>query len=142
MRTIFLILSFSALLFAEEIQVVSCKAVMKQDPVPEFKILAKIYKDLSKNPDKWVCAYNNCDYEHKGGWFAIKKDKSMVFHWDKEKSQTVNFVGVVESNKFFFTRTRFDKYDISHFDAWEKEEAYKMQDIVVEAYTSPVESCQ
>lgn len=121
-----------------EINVVSCKNILKKDSVSDFKILANIYKDLKQNPDSWVCAYRNCDYYKEKGWFAIKKDKSMVFVWYKEENETVNFVGVVDKGEFFFTRTRIDKYDIKHFDAWEKEEAYKMRDFVVELFTSDV----
>ena len=93
--TIVLIMAISSL-SAYDIDVVNCRSALRNDPPPSDKILDKTYNDMWRNPDDFVCAYHPCDFSHTEGWFAIKKDRTMVFHWEKKKAPRLQFTMKIE----------------------------------------------
>ena len=107
--TIVLIMAISSI-SAYEIEVVNCRSALRNDPPPSDKILDKTYNDMWSNPDDFVCAYHPCDFSHTEGWFAIKKDRTMVFHWEKKEDTTITIYYDDTTNGLI--RISFNKYGV------------------------------
>ena len=107
--TIVLIMAISSI-SAHEIEVVNCRSALRNDPPPSNKILDKTYNDMWSNPDDFVCAYHPCDFSHTEGWFAIKKDRTIVFHWEKKEDTTMTIY--YDDTRNGLIRISFNKYGI------------------------------
>ena len=133
---------FATIVSAHDIQVVNCETILKIDAPPADKILHDVYVDIEQNPSDFVCAYDACDFQHNTGWFAIKKDKSVVFHWDKRDNTTVNMI--VESNdRFYFilSVSKFNRYGIRDNNVAVDTPAKQYFDIFVDVLLASVDVC-
>ena len=112
MKLHILILSFAISVFAFDIDVVSCSSVVKSDPPPYDKILSDVWVDIKKNPNDFVCAYNPCDFIHKDGWFAVKKDRTIVFVWNKNETSVARPTTrhIITDTDGYISVIDFDKY--------------------------------
>lgn len=141
MKQIFIVLVFAIASFAFDIDVVDCKTIMKHDPPPADKILSTTYQDIKRNPSEFVCAYDACDFHHNDGWFAIKKDRTVVFTWDKRKNTTMSLLGETKDGVYMVVRVSFDKYGIRQVEGWDGITAIDVQDTIISILLTPVSEC-
>lgn len=140
MKLHILILTFAISVFAIDIDVVSCSSVLKSDPPPNDKTLSDVLFNIKKNPDDFVCAYNPCDFEHKDGWFAIKKDRTIVFDWIKHETSVVRYTTrhIITDTYGSVSVIDYDKYGIKSFGTFSIADR---DDIITYGYLSGVAQC-
>lgn len=141
MKFFIIALTFAVSVFAIDIEVVDCETTLKLDPPPLDKILSDTYEDIEQNPSDFVCAYDACDFHHNAGWFAIKKDRNVVFYWDKKENTTTTMLGEYGDTGFSLARVKFDKYGIRDVGGWSGKEAYEYRDLTIKVLLIPVSKC-
>jgi len=140
-RILIIVSAFAVSVFAADIEVVDCEDIMKLDPPPLDKILSDTYDDIERNANDFICAYQACDFQHNNGWYAIKKDKSVVFHWDKRKNTTLTTMAKYDDNGFSITRVKYDKYGLINVGGLLNKEAHEYQDLLTNILLAPVSEC-
>lgn len=140
MKLHILILTFAISVFAFDIDVVSCSSVLKSDPAPDDKILYDVLLDIKKNPDDFVCAYEPCDFQHKNGWFAVKKDRTTVFVWNKNETSVVHPTTrhIITDDDGYVMVIDFDKYGIRKVGTFTRA---VRDDLITYGYLSGVAQC-
>lgn len=136
------IMLLSTLGQAHDIEVVNCDIVLKNDTVPDDKMLSSVYEDIEQNSFNFVCAYNACDEQHNKGWFAIKKDRSVIFIWDKAENTTASWIGEYnDDGNFVSTRVKYNRYGIRDIGRFTGEKAIHFHDTLIDVLLASVDSC-
>ena len=102
--------------------------------------MAGIDEDINRHPSHYVCAYKACDFHHNEGWLAIKKDKSVIFYWDKKRNTTLVLLTKYVDGDFLAIRVKYDKYGIMDVGGFKGEDAIFYRDIWP-LFLDPVKQC-
>ena len=132
--TIVLIMAISSL-SAYNIDVVNCRSALRNDPPPSDKIVNFVYDDIKQHSDEFVCAYNPCDFNHEEGWFAIKKDRTMLF-WNKNDEETMTIY--YDSKRKKFILITFNKYGIANVHGFSGD---KLDMLIDDVFLAGVQRC-
>ena len=132
----------STLVQAYDIEVVDCAIVLKNDTVPDDKMISSVYEDIEENSFDFVCAYNACDEQHNKGWFTIKKDRSVIFIWDKVENTTATWISKYNDDGIFVsTRVKYNRYGIRDIGELKGEQAIHFHDTLIDVLLASVDSC-
>lgn len=104
---------FATLLYArDEIQVIPCESAIGDDVALKYKMIGKVLLGLQESPNSWVCAYSPCDFQRRQGWFAIKKDRTVLFNWDAFDDSTTTWYYDEVDDVMYLNTITYNKYGV------------------------------